>query len=456
LRYVGDLTESIKEFAGTLYNESTASHIIVAVEESLLAVADVDNLQVRAQQGQILGAVQQQVELQRQASVASGIVPTQDQLYARIQELAIPQIVNPPSPNPVDVLQQENTAVSKLLDASIALYEAALKTNGDAQQNIPGLAAEQQSQQQAAAERAASGASAAPAAPGGFGAAPGGFGAAPGGFGAAPAAAPNDAMAEDDEDTFGGRRKKNKQRGGGAAAQIFDVAVIFRDMCGMAANFVNAKISENIGTYPDLSENIGKVWEVLAQSPSTTAVASDVQEFWESSLSVIRDRAEVNYGAAYIINNTDVTISLLLSTGLKDGTIDFDPYISDTPVRRDIRELEEISYSLLTLPPGVPLASQTIAARTLIILTLFDNMLSTGDESYLTKSTAYVKTGPFAIEEQGSFVRIPEALRNYLIILQGPIPQQPNVRQLRSRGGRGKTRKGRSKRLKTYRKKKLF
>lgn len=246
--------------------------------------------------------------------------------------------------------------------------------------------------------------------------------------------------------------------GGGLSERIgqtFDTSCLFRDVCGKAADFVNAKISENLNALSQGVAQGGSLLHgaILAVGSTATCqqVLTDIQEYWESQLQKIRETAIDLYGFPYENNLTDEVISLLLSLSPETGL----PvrYYNDTPLGvRDANQLQAIMQELNTFPAGTGTQYQRVA-RTLVLLMLFDNCITNkGNNPIFLKEFSFKKV--YSFDAPAKWDNLPKAIRSLNQVIIGGQPISGQSEQLASSGGKHKTRKRKSKKRKTYRKKK--
>jgi len=247
--------------------------------------------------------------------------------------------------------------------------------------------------------------------------------------------------------------------GGGHAervGQTFDTSCLFRDICGKAADFVNAKISENS---QQLNNAVAQGYSpvhatilLVGNTETCQEVLDDIQEYWESQLQKIRESATDLYGFPYENNFTDVMISLLLSIDPNSGASA--PYYNDTPLGvHDVNQLNAIGNELLTFPQVVTTPYHRVA-RTLVLLMLFDNCITKKEGQVYLKDFSFKKI--YSFDAPAKWDNLPKAIRSLNQVIIGGRPQTKESEMLASEGGKRKTRKRKSKKRKTYRKKKLF
>lgn len=177
-----------------------------------------------------------------------------------------------------------------------------------------------------------------------------------------------------------------------AIGQVTDLEQLFRDICGKAAAYVESVISENLisaGVQPadDADKNVTQADMVrVLSNDATLQITRDIAVHWETELMRIRENAPDNYGHNYVLTPTDVFVSMLLSTySGPSGTI-MQSYLMDTPIdRRDMPRYQDYYGALITVPYSPEI-------RNLIVLTIFDNMLTQKSAKYLKKLTPLAQT----------------------------------------------------------------
>lgn len=171
---------------------------------------------------------------------------------------------------------------------------------------------------------------------------------------------------------------RNNRRGisfgseGERIGQTTDLDLLFRDICGKAAGYVESVISTGIPTPGDGGDkDIGQeAMNQLFDIPTSVQIIQDIAIQWETELLRIREDAEDNYDESYVPTQSEGLISLLVSTYTEStGT-----YLLDTPIPpREQPEYQDFFGALLMTPVPV--------VRTLLVLTIFDNMLSGKDKT---------------------------------------------------------------------------
>lgn len=172
--------------------------------------------------------------------------------------------------------------------------------------------------------------------------------------------------------------------------QTNDLELLFRDICGKAAAYVESMITTNPDT--DSGNNRDRLFAVLT-NPVSQEILQDIAVHWETELMRIREDSMDNYGHNYVLTQTDVFISMLLSTySSSPGVASIQSYLVDTPIpSRDMPQYQDYFGALLSAT--VP------EVRNLLVLTIFDNMLTQKTDKYLKKLTPLATTSYAAPEE---------------------------------------------------------
>lgn len=184
--------------------------------------------------------------------------------------------------------------------------------------------------------------------------------------------------------------------------QTIDLEHVFRDICGKAAAYVESVISTfvlngNAVNNGDSAVTGEQMYRGLANMYSKE-ISEDIAVYWETELQRIREDSTDNYGHPYQLSSTDVLISLLVSAstiqlppgpdGISRYGINIHSYLNDTPLqKRDVPAVQDFYGKLLTTSiPNLPFFAEV---RTLLALTVFDNMLGGTDKPnrYLQRIT---------------------------------------------------------------------
>ena len=160
-----------------------------------------------------------------------------------------------------------------------------------------------------------------------------------------------------------------------AIGQTMDLDLLFQDICGKAAAFVEAVVSETIaskhgipGDGVDAPVPQADMYRVLG-IPLASEILRDISIQWETELLRIREDGLDNYGFPYVQTQSEQFVTMLLSMDILNGVPDFYPYLNDTPILpRERPEYQDFFGALLLSP--------VFTARNLIVLTIFDNMMS--------------------------------------------------------------------------------
>lgn len=158
-------------------------------------------------------------------------------------------------------------------------------------------------------------------------------------------------------------------------AQTNDLALLFHDICGKAAAYVESMISTHPET--DNGRNIVAVGTLLNTAPATREIMQDIAIHWETELLRIREDSLDNYGVKYVPTQADAFISMLVSTCMTPIGTDIQSYLDYTISPRDMVEYQDFGGYLKT--------TQIPEVRNLIVLTVFDNMLTQKPRKYFEK-----------------------------------------------------------------------
>jgi hypothetical protein len=260
-------------------------------------------------------------------------------------------------------------------------------------------------------------------------------------------------------------------------AQFLDLSSLFREVCGAAAQHVNALMTQSIlDSNPDTEiGNIDPTVDLMKaergadrefrfkviDKPSTLEAMREISEHWQQGLIEIQENALDMYGVEYQPTDTDRLLNLLFSyKTLENGEREFDPYISryvgeevmnggakrgreeEVVVDRDPVRNFVSNIMLVGMPPEVKL---------MILLAIFDNELKSNDKTgkYFADIhpwTQNAPTLPLQISAKAEWESLSSHIQNGLIIID---PLQPSTK--RRKGGNKKTWRQMNNNRKTWR-----